>query len=80
MAVLRLLANRVAMNGAPTAPEVALNAWEILAADPRCVFVDVAPSTHEKFLPQWLRADYRRRIFGRMPGLRHWRDRSIMNS
>jgi len=32
------------------------------------------------FLPQWLRADSRRRIFGQMHGLRHWRDHSIMNS
>jgi toxin-antitoxin system PIN domain toxin len=47
MAVLRLLTNRVAMNGAPTTPEVALNAWQVLAADPRSVFVDVAPSSHE---------------------------------
>ena len=50
MAVLRLLTNRVAMNGAPTTPEVALNAWRALAADPRSVFVDVAPSSHENFL------------------------------
>jgi uncharacterized protein len=49
MAVLRLLTNRVAMNGAPTSPEVALNAWRVLAADPRCVFIDVAPSSHEIF-------------------------------
>jgi len=80
MAVLRLLTNRVAMNGAPTTPELALNAWQALAADPRSVFVDVAPSSHENFLPQWLRAGNRRRIFGRMRGLRHWRDHSIMNS
>jgi predicted nucleic acid-binding protein len=32
MAVLRLLTNRVAMNGAPTAPEVALNDLELLLA------------------------------------------------
>src|SRR5260370_35639612 len=49
MGVTRLLNNRVAMNGAPTTPEVALNAWQVLAADPRTVFVDVAPSSHENF-------------------------------
>lgn len=32
------------------------------------------------FSPQWLRGDNRRRISGRMRGLRHWRDHSIMNS
>jgi len=32
------------------------------------------------YLSQWLRADNRRRIFGRTRGLRHWRDHSIMNS
>ena len=31
-------------------------------------------------LPQCLRADSRRRIFGRTPGLRRWRDHLIMNS
>jgi len=49
MGVLRLLTNRVAMNGAPTTPEVALNAWQVLAADPRSVLVDDAPSSREKF-------------------------------
>jgi uncharacterized protein len=37
------------MNGAPTSPEIALSAWQVLAADPRSVFVDVAPSSHENF-------------------------------
>ena len=52
----------------------------------------VLPLTHGPFLlmlrrphtkifsPQWLRGDNRRRIFGRMRGLRRWRDLSIMNS
>jgi toxin-antitoxin system PIN domain toxin len=47
MAVLRLLTNRVAMNGVPISPEAALNAWQALAADPRCVFLDAVPSSHE---------------------------------
>jgi toxin-antitoxin system PIN domain toxin len=49
MAVLRLLTNRVAMNGTPTTPEVALNAWQVLADDPRCFVVDTAPTSHENF-------------------------------
>ena len=46
-AVLRRLTSRVAMNGAPVAPEVALNTWEALAVDPRPVFLDAAPARHE---------------------------------
>ena len=49
IAVLRLLTSRIAMNGAPTTPEVALNAWRVLAADPRCVVVDAVPVSHENF-------------------------------
>ena len=66
MAVLRLLTNRVAMNGAPSAPEVALNAWQILAADPRCVFVDVAPPSHERFFTSM--------VAGRQPTPNLWTD------
>jgi toxin-antitoxin system PIN domain toxin len=66
MAVLRLLTNRVAMNGAPTAPDVALNAWQVLAADPRSVFVDVAPSTHEKFFASM--------VAGKQPTPNLWTD------
>ena len=66
MAVLRLLTHRVAMNGAPTAPEVALNAWQDLAADPRCVFVDVAPSSHEQFFTSM--------VAGRQPTPNLWTD------
>jgi predicted nucleic acid-binding protein len=50
MAVPRLLTNRVAMNGAPTTPELALNAWQALAADPRAVFVDVANVLAREFV------------------------------
>lgn len=65
-AVLRLLTNRVAMNGAPTTPETALNAWQILAADPRCVLVDAAPSLHEKFFASL--------VAGRQPTPNLWTD------
>jgi len=66
MAVLRLLTNRVAMNGAPTTPEVALSAWRVLGADPRTVFVDAAPSTHENFFSSM--------VAGRQPTPNLWTD------
>jgi len=66
MAVLRLLTNRVAMNGAPTTPDIALNAWQVLAADPRSVFVDVAPSSHENFFTAL--------VAGRQPTPNLWTD------
>jgi predicted nucleic acid-binding protein len=37
LAVLRLLSNRVAMNGNPVKPKEALSAWQQLADDPRSV-------------------------------------------
>jgi predicted nucleic acid-binding protein len=66
LAVLRLLTNRVAMNGAPITPEVALNAWEALVADPRSVFLDAAPSTHESFFVSM--------VAGREPSPNLWTD------
>jgi uncharacterized protein len=66
MAVLRLLTNRIAMNGAPTSPEIALGAWQVLAADPRSVFVDVAPSSHENFFSSM--------VAGRQPTPNLWAD------
>ena len=48
MAVLRLLTNRVAMNGSPVSPQVALDAWRELATDPRTFFLDAVPVAHEK--------------------------------
>jgi uncharacterized protein len=47
LAVLRLLTNRVAMNGNPVKPTEALKAWQQLAADPRSVHIDAEPATHE---------------------------------
>ena len=40
LAVLRLLSNRVAMNGDPVKPKEALAAWQQLADDPRSIHVD----------------------------------------
>jgi len=67
MAVLRLLTNRLAMNGAPpTTPELALSAWQALAADARSVFVDVAPAAHEKVFASM--------VAGRQPTPNLWTD------
>src|SRR6185437_3111751 len=47
LAVLRLLTNRVAMNGVPVAPAEALNAWQRLGSDPRAFHIDAQPAEHE---------------------------------
>ncbi len=48
LAVLRLLSNRVAMNGDPVKPKEALAAWRQLADDPRAVYIESEPPTHER--------------------------------
>ena len=47
LAVLRLLSNRVAMNGNPVKPKEALSAWQQLADDPRSVHIESEPPIHE---------------------------------
>jgi toxin-antitoxin system PIN domain toxin len=47
MAVLRLLTNRVAMNGAPVRPDDAVKAWSKLSDDPRSFHIDAEPADHE---------------------------------
>lgn len=47
MAVLRLLTNRVAMNGALVSPEDALSAWHKLSDDPRSFHIDAEPANHD---------------------------------
>jgi toxin-antitoxin system PIN domain toxin len=47
LAVLRLLTNRVAMNGAPVTPNEAVKAWRRLADDPRTIYVEAEPAAHE---------------------------------
>jgi predicted nucleic acid-binding protein len=54
------------MNGAPTTPDVALNAWQVLAADPRSVLIDAAPSSHEK--------SFAALVAGRLPTPNLWTD------
>jgi toxin-antitoxin system PIN domain toxin len=47
LAVLRLLTNRVAMNGEPVGPDEALKAWRRLSDDPRSFHIDSQPMEHE---------------------------------
>ncbi len=47
LAVLRLLTNKVAMNGDPVNPEEALDAWRRLSNDPRSFQIDAQPAEHE---------------------------------
>lgn len=47
LTVLRLLTNRVAMNGAPVTPDDALKAWSKLSGDPRSFHIDAEPAGHE---------------------------------
>src|SRR3984893_9381855 len=47
LAVLRLLTNRVAMNGAPVSPDEALKGWRRLSNDPRSFHVYAEPADHE---------------------------------
>jgi hypothetical protein len=47
MEVLRLLTNRVAMNGAPFSPDDVLKAWHKLSDDPRSFHIDAEPADHE---------------------------------
>jgi toxin-antitoxin system PIN domain toxin len=47
LAVLRLLTNRVAMNGAPVRPDDAVKAWNKLGDDPRSFHIDTEPADHE---------------------------------
>lgn len=47
LAVLRLLTNRVAMNGMPVTPDQALRAWRQLHNDPRSLHIEAEPIDHE---------------------------------
>jgi toxin-antitoxin system PIN domain toxin len=47
LAILRLLTNRVAMNGQPVIPTDALKAWRRLSDDPRSFHIDSQPTDHE---------------------------------
>jgi toxin-antitoxin system PIN domain toxin len=66
LAVLRLLTNRIAMNGEPITPGKALKAWQQIANDPRSTLIDAEPASHEKFFVTL--------VSGRQPTPNLWTD------
>lgn len=65
MGTLRLLSNVKAMGGSPLLPEKALATWDIIAADPRCFWLE-ADASHEHHL--------RRLVTGRQASANLWTD------
>jgi len=47
LAVLRLLTNKIAMNGIPITPDEAVRAWRQLQNDPRSLQIEAEPIDHE---------------------------------
>jgi uncharacterized protein len=47
LAVLRLLTNKIAMNGMPITPDEAVQAWRQLQNDPRSIQIEAEPINHE---------------------------------
>lgn len=66
LAVLRLLTNKVAMNGIPVTPDQALQAWRQLHDDPRSLHIEVEPAVHE---PRFIAL-----VSGREPTPNLWSD------
>ena len=50
LVVLRLLTNRIPMTGAPITAYDARAAWHALTDDPRALYIDVAPPSHDGVL------------------------------
>ena len=65
MGTLRLLSNTKAMGGSPFLPEKSLETWDIIAADPRCFWLE-AEASHEFHL--------RRLVIGRQSSSNLWTD------
>jgi len=66
LAVLRLLTNKVAMNGMPVTPDEAVQAWRQLQNDPRSLQIEAEPIGHE---PRFVAL-----ISGREPTPNLWTD------
>jgi predicted nucleic acid-binding protein len=66
LGTLRMLTNKVAMNGAPVSPEIAIKAWRTLSDDPRTYDVTAAPRQHE--------ANFVSLLSGRQPTPNLWTD------
>jgi toxin-antitoxin system PIN domain toxin len=66
LAVLRLLTNKIAMNGIPVTPDEAVRAWRQLQRDPRSLQIEAEPIDHE---PRFVAL-----ISGREPTPNLWTD------
>ena len=66
LAVLRLLTNKIAMNGIPITPNEAVQAWRQLQNDPRSLQIEAEPIDHE---PRFVAL-----ISGREPTPNLWTD------
>jgi uncharacterized protein len=66
LAVLRLLTNKIAMNGMPVTPDEAVRAWRQLQNDPRSLQIEAEPIDHE---PRFVAL-----ISGREPTPNLWTD------
>ena len=66
LAVLRLLTNKIAMNGMPVTPDEAVRAWRQLKSDPRSLQIESEPIDHE---PRFVAL-----ISGREPTPNLWTD------
>jgi toxin-antitoxin system PIN domain toxin len=66
LAVLRLLTNKIAMNGMPVTPDEAVQAWQQLQNDPRSLQIEAEPIDHE---PRFVAL-----ISGREPTPNLWTD------
>jgi toxin-antitoxin system PIN domain toxin len=66
LAVLRLLTNKIAMNGMPVTPDEAVQAWQQLQNDPRSHQIEAEPIDHE---PRFVAL-----ISGREPTPNLWTD------
>jgi toxin-antitoxin system PIN domain toxin len=66
LAVLRLLTNKIAMNGIPVTPDEAVRAWRQLQSDPRSFQIEAEPIDHE---PRFVAL-----ISGREPTPNLWTD------
>ncbi len=66
LAVLRLLTNKIAMNGMPITPDEAVQAWRQLQNDPRSLQIEAEPINHE--------ARFVALISGREPTPNLWTD------
>ena len=66
LGILRLLTNKIAMEGSPVSPQEALDAWDSFEADPRTFWLPNLERTHE--------IHFRRFVKGRPSSPNLWTD------